>query len=485
MFVIVVLACALGSLTQTAMNSMLGGIEDSFGTDDATSQWLTTIYMLGIGMTVPVVSHLSRRFDMRSMVLISLGFSLVGGIVAVFAPSFWVLLGARVLQSIGTGITLPLLQTIAMVRFPKGQNATAMGIAGIAMGFAPNIGPLIGGALVGTLGWRSFYWIFLGIVVLLLAACLVLLRGEQRPAMDGVLDMPSFILSIVGFGAILLGFSNASSMGINNPWVWIQIAVGAAGIAWFVIRQRRCAHPLISMKVFSSRTYAMSFVCQNLLFASFMGITLIVPLFVMNVTDMGPVEAGMVFLPATVLAVIFNPLAGIASDRIGYVPVIIFGAAVMSTGSVSMVFMGSDTPLWLIMTLQGIRGVGVSTLVGPLVSWGLSRLTPDVMVDGSAFFTAIRQACASFGTALMMACIVMVAGTSGLLGYQVALGLSAVFSLALLACVLISFFGFGDRPKEGEAEDIEKESGVLKETLTADIGDNMTADVGGKEGSRQ
>ena len=438
MFVIVVIACALGSLTQTVMNSMLSGVKESFGTDDATSQWLTTVYMLGIGMTVPIVSHLSRRMDMRSMILVSLAFSLCGGIMAASAPAFWVLFLARVLQAVGTGITLPLLQTIAMVRFPKGRNATAMGIAGIAMGFAPNIGPLIGGFLVDTLGWRSFYWMYLCAVVPMVLVCVLAVKHEDRVSADGVLDFPSLVLSIVGFGCMLLGFSNVSSLGVSNPWVWGEVAIGAIGVVAFVARQRRCAHPLISMRIFRSRRYALSFVAQDLLFASFMGITLILPLFAMNVAGMTPVEAGMVFLPATVIAVIGNPVAGLLSDRVGYAPILVCGGIFLSIGATSMAFMGPSTPLWLMMTLQGIRGMGVSTLIGPLVSWGLTGLGRDVVVDGSAFFTAIRQACASFGTALMMACIIMIGGIEGELGYQVAFGLSALFAVSMLACTLVA-----------------------------------------------
>ena len=142
--------------------------------------------------------------------------------------------------------------------------------------------------------------------------------------------------------------------------------------------------------------------------------------------------------------------------------------------------MGPDTPLWLIMTLQGIRGMGVSTLIGPLVSWGLSGLGHDVMVDGSAFFTTVRQACASFGTALMMACIIMSGGVAGSVGYQVALGLSALFAVAVLVCALASFLGQRrSHAAEGEREQIEDESAFLKADYAGEMGDN---DSEGSEG---
>lgn len=317
MFAIVTLACAFGSLAQTATNSMLGGVQASFGTDENTGQWLTTIYMLTIGITVPLVTHLSRRFSVRRLILVSLAFTLVGLLVSAVAPTFLALVCGRVLQAIGTGITLPILQTIAMTRFPPGQNATAMGIAGIAMGFAPNIGPLIGGVLVGTLGWRSFFWMLLAAAAALAVATLLLVSRHEHKPQDAHLDFASFLLSTLGFGGLLLGFSNAANMPLAEAAVWLPALVGVVCLVWFIARQRRIEHPLISMDIFGLRTYVVSFVAQNCLFASFMGITLIVPLFVINVMQLTPVDAGLVFLPVTVLAIVFNPLAGILSDKIG------------------------------------------------------------------------------------------------------------------------------------------------------------------------
>lgn len=432
MFAIVTLAAALGALTQTAMNSMLGGVQASFGTPESVSQWLTTIYMLVIGITVPLVTHLARRLSVRTLIFVALAFMFAGAIVAALSPAFAVLFGARVLQAISAGIMLPVLQTIAMTRFPKGQNATAMGIAGIALGFAPNIGPLFGGVLVDSLGWRSFFWILAGIIVALALATLAFVRRRGHDAEDAHLDYLSALLSTVGFGAVLLSFSSASYLPVSNPAVWGGLALGITCVAWFIVRQRHIEHPLIHMSIFESRTYVVSFVAQNLLNASFMGITLILPLFIVNVSGLTPVDAGLVFLPTTILAIAFNPLAGILADKIGPRPVIVSAAVLLAAGSIAMAFIDAGTPFWLITMLQVIRGIGVSSIIGPLNSWGMHKLPVRYMIDGSAFFITVRQACASFGTALMMLLISLVAGA---LGYNLALGLSALFAIGVLMCV--------------------------------------------------
>lgn len=212
MFAIAVLACALGSLTQTVMNPMLDGVQADFGVDASVSQWLTTIYMLVLGITVPAVTFLAQKMCTRSLMALSLGLFIAGSLVSFVSDCFAVLVAGRVLQAVAAGITLPLVQSIAMTRFPPGQNGTAMGIAGIAMGFAPNIGPLIGGSLVDTWGWRSFFIILVGILVVLVLANMAFVKREDARNSSARLETVSFLLSTLGFGGLLLAFSNAACL---------------------------------------------------------------------------------------------------------------------------------------------------------------------------------------------------------------------------------------------------------------------------------
>lgn len=440
LFAIVALATALGSLTQTVMNSMLEAVRLDLGIDASIGQWLTTIYMLVIGITVPVVTWLSQKFSVKNIIYIALGFFFVGSLVDFIVDPFLLLVVGRILQAIAAGITIPLIQAIALTRFPREKAGTMMGIAGIAMGFAPNIGPTIGGALVATAwGWRGFFAILMIIIVVLAVATFLLLESEKNPARDASLEVVSFILSTVGFGGLLLGFSNAANMSVTSAFVWAPVLLGAVALVLFVRRQNSVEKPLISMKIFKSADYTTSFIVQNFLNASFMGITLIVPLYVINLCGGTALEAGFVFIPATVLALVLNPVAGIAADKIGVRPVVLIGAVLLTIGSVAMAFMDASTPLWLVVVLQSIRGAGVSVLIGPLITFGMRSLPREVTMDGSAFFGTVRQACASFGTALMMLIITVVnaqAGVAVALAYQLAFGLSAVFAVCVLAISL-------------------------------------------------
>ena len=442
LFAIVVLASASGNLSQTAVNAMLGDIMLQFGLTVDLGQWLTTSYMLVLGITVPVATFLSRRFSVRQHVFIALAFFLVGALADLFAPNFGVLLAGRVFQAISTGMLMPLMQTIAMTRFPRGRQATAMGVAGIAMGFAPNIGPTIGGAMSFSLGWRSFFVLLVVIMLALAAAAAVAIKPSAAPDKSARLDVVSLAQSTLGFGGLLLAFSNASSFSFESPFIWAPLVLGALFLVLFVRRQKRVDDPLISMDIFSSRQYRAGFIAQNLLNASFMGVTLIVPLYVEGLCGGTALEAGVVLLPGTVAALVLNPLAGVLTDKVGVRPVALVSGAFLATGAVLMSFLDADTPLLVTTLFQAVRAMGVSGLVGPLTSWSLARLPGPVVADGSSFCIAVRQACASLGTSAMVLAIAAVGASSAgaadpALAYQAAFGFSAVMALATLAFIAV------------------------------------------------
>lgn len=436
--VIIIFGSAFGNLSQTAMNAMFGGIAADFSVDMALGQWVTTLYMLVIGITVPVVTFLMRRFSLRNLILFSLGIFLIGCGIDIFTPSFSFLLIGRVLQAIAAGILMPMMMSVVMVSFPPNKRATVMGVAGIAMGFAPNIGPTVGGYLITASGWRSLFVIMAVIMIPLIVFTLVCVKPGPRMKRTATLDIISLVLSALGFGFLLLGFSNASDTGSTVISIWVPLVVGAISLFLFVRRQKRIDNPLISMDIFQSKKYIAGFWAANFLYASFMGITLIVPLFIENIWGGSALEAGIALLPGTIAALFVNPLAGFLTDKFHARPVVVFFGACLAFGSVSMVFMDATTPFWLILLLQGIRACGVSGLISPLTSWGMSDLPNNLMTDASSFGTAARQAIASMGTALMVLMITLGSGVLGsaLLGFQLALALSGFFALLLFVTVL-------------------------------------------------
>ena len=434
-FALVVFTCASGNLSQTGLNAMLPSIMNELDVDVALGQWLTTGYMLVIGVSVPIATYLSNRATVRVHLLVGILSFLAGSVLDWVAVNFAMMLAGRILQAVSVGVLLPLMQNIAVMQFPPGKRATAMGVGGIAMGFAPNIGPTVGGALEFAFGWRSFFLLLLVLNVVVLVLTLFLVRGGTPMRPDARFEGMSFLHSTLGFGGLLLGLSMASSYGFASPYVWVPIVIGAVFVWLFIRRQKRVEQPLIHLEIFQSSVYVHGLITIAFLFGSFMGVTLTIPLFVQDLQGGTSLDAGMVLLPATVVALIVNPLSGILADRFGTRPITIIFGSFLAVGSVLWIFVDETTPMWVLMLYQTIRSIGPSGLIGPLQTWSLSKLDMRIVPDGSSMSVLVRQAAASFGTAV---CVFALAGLTGLatdfgmiaLPYQISFGISAAFGVA-------------------------------------------------------
>ena len=440
LFALVTIGAALGNLSQTGLNAMLATIMDEFGVAVDVGQWLTTGYMLTLGVAVPIATFLMRRLDDRRYLLLGFGVFAAGSFIDWVAPEFFLELLGRVLQAAAVGLLIPKMQTIAMTKFPPGQQATAMGVAGIALGFAPNIGPTVGGALDSAFGWRSFFLLLLGLLVVLMVLTLVLVKRGEVADSHARFETISFVYSTLGFGGVLLGLSQASSFGLASAWVWVPVVIGSAFLVLFVRRQQRIEQPLIDLHIFSSRIFNDGLIATILLFASYMGITLVIPLYVVYVLGGTSLDAGLVALPSTFTALLVNPISGILADKTSPRLAALIFAAFLVVGSVASVLVSHDTPLWLLTVWQTIRAIGVSGLIGPLLTYSLAGLKGPLVPHGSAASVVIRQVAATFGTALMVFCMTTVTAMTGAaspLPYQVAFGFSAVMAVACMAYVLL------------------------------------------------
>lgn len=443
LFAIVVVGTALGGMTQTALNTMAPMVLADLATNIGWGQWLTTVYMLSMGVAVPLASFLVKRFSMRNLLAASFLLYLAGSTCDCLAVSFPMLLVGRVLDAVATGVLMPLLQTIAMTRFPPHRHGTAMGIAGIALGFAPNVGPTVGGALAQAAGWRAMFLILAVVSAVLLVLTCAFVKRERPANAHAQLEWTSLALSAAGFSGLLLGFTDAANYPLGHPLVWAPVVVGAVAVALFLRRQARVGQPLVSPDIFKERPYRICLAAQCCLYGCFLGMTLVVPLFVIDACGMTSADAGLVLLPGAVVALVCEPGAGAASDRFGPRKVALFGGVFLTAGAMGMAFIPTDAPLWTVALAQTLRAVGFTTLIPTTTSWGLSPLGPrGITTDGSSFFIMSRQVAAALATAVMVFLVAQFAGAPAAtgvplpegeaLGYHLALGFSGVLGAAVL-----------------------------------------------------
>lgn len=435
-FALMVFAATFGGLTQNIMNTALPSLMQDIGINVTSGQLLTTIFPLCLGVVIPLVAFLSRRFSSKALTLVALACFLAGSLIIAVSHSFPLMVLGRILQGASTGILVPLVQVVVLALYPKERWGLLMGIVGIAMGFAPNIGPTIGGAFTQFLGWRSCFWFLSGFSLLLLIAMLIWFHPrditEENPPK---LDWLSLVFSSVGFGSLLMGFSNASSFGFTAPESLGFIIAGAAVVALFCVRQLRIPNPMLDLQTFQNRSFRVGTIMVCLLFCAFIGITLVIPMQLQTVEHFSALEAGLVLLPSSFVAAVMSPVSGALVDRFGARKVSITACTVLCIGTAMMLDLGHCTDLGYISFAQSLRQFGIASLIMPLTVWSIRQLKGRMVADGTSVTNALRQVAASLSTAIMV--LLMAGGVAGGSATPEGVNAAMALSLAIAAIMLV------------------------------------------------
>nr|WP_198551946.1 MULTISPECIES: MFS transporter [Psychrobacter] len=199
----------VGLFSETALNMALGNLMTEFNVVSSTVQWITTGYLLTMGILIPVSALLIQWFSTRQLFVASLLFSIAGALVSGIAPMFEVLLLGRVIQAIGTGLLIPLMFNTILIIFPIHKRGTIMGLVGLVMMSAPAIGPATAGLIIEVLSWNWILWLLIPFLVFSLIYGLLFMQNVTELTKPKI-DVLSIFLSTLGFGGIVYG-SNLSS----------------------------------------------------------------------------------------------------------------------------------------------------------------------------------------------------------------------------------------------------------------------------------
>jgi len=342
----------------------------------------------------------------------------------------------------------PLLQVVTFAEFPPEKFGTIMGFIGLAFGFAPNIGPTIAGAFETTFAWRHFFWAVLALEALVLILTAVAVpkgSGGKQAAMK--IDSASLLLSTLGFGGLLMGFSNASTYGIASMATVVALVVGVVFSIVFVHRQLHLDQPFLDMRVFAYRDMTTGTIAVCLLFMAFIGMSLVIPLELQQVHGYSSFWAGVSMLPGVVTALIMNPLSGMMLDKYGPRGICLFGSISLAVGTGAMLELGEMDSLGWVMFWQGVRTMGISSLIMPLSTWSVAALPRELSPDGSSVSNALRQVLAALGTSIMV--LLMAGGSAS--GAVTAAGVDHAvwfsFAIAIATTIICAVFIKGKQPR--------------------------------------
>ncbi len=403
----------LGMFSETALNIAISNLMDVFQISAATAQWLTTGFLLTLGILMPMTGLLLQWFTTRQLFIGSLASSIIGTLIAALAFNFEMLMVARILQATGMGLLIPLMFNTILVVYPPEKRGAAMGFVGLVIMFAPAIGPTVAGLLIEYLTWHYIFWLPLPFLVIGLLVGLKYLENVTDVTKPRI-DLLSVALSTIGFGGVVFGFSKAGEGegGWTNAVVLTSIIIGLAALVLFTLRQKFMRDPMMNLGVFKYPMYIVGLLtvlsCMIIILSSM----IILPMYLQNGMKLSAFAAGLMLLPGSALNGILSPRMGHLFDKYGPKWLVIPGFVVVA---VMLWFFSNISPAssvaFIVILHIGLM-VGISMVWMPAQTNGMNQLPPELYPHGTAVMNTLQQVAGAIGTAIAISIL-----TSGMEKY--------------------------------------------------------------------
>lgn len=366
-------------------------IMEEFHVNSTQVQWLTTGFMLTMAILIPITAYFIDTFSTRAVMLSAMGLFVLGTFISLIANTFVVLLIGRIIQGMGSGIMMPLMQTILYLIFPREQRGYAMGLAGMIINVAPAVGPPLSGLLIKYFGWRSLFYIPLPIGFLLLIGVFFFMHNvtEQK---ETKVDVQSILLSTIGFGATLYGFTMLQDDAELTLVTTISLVVGLGAIVLFVIRQLRLDVPILEVRVMKTPIFALVSFIAILAFTLLIAFETIMPMFIQNAQGYSAYYGGLVVMPGALTLAVVSFIAGKLFDQYGGKTIAITGFFLLGASALSAYFFLDVTSSFTLSVLIFILAMAGSALINmPIMTIGINSLPDSLIPHGTSVINTIRQ----------------------------------------------------------------------------------------------
>jgi len=296
---------------------------------------------------------------------------------------------------------MPLLMNVMLVSFPVERRGTAMGVFGLILMGAPAIGPTLSGWIVEHYDWRMLFHFVTPIAVAVFLTGLFLLKDKKEKSFAR-LDKFSLLLSSIGFGGLLYGFSSAGDKGWDDPQVYATIALGFISLIVFIVRQLNMEKPMLNFRIFRYPMYALSAsISMVITMAMFSGM-LLLPIYVQTLRGITPIDAGLMLLPGALVMAFMSPITGKLFDKFGGRALAVIGLTITTTTTYYFSNLTMETPYVELLVMHAIRMFGMSMVMMPVSTNGLNQLPARFYPHGTAMNNTVQQVSGAIGTAFMV-----------------------------------------------------------------------------------
>ncbi|MBV8849105.1 MAG: MFS transporter [Methylobacteriaceae bacterium] len=421
-------------LDVTIVNTALNAIGTSLGGGVSELQWVVSAYTTAFAALILTAGALGDRTGAKRVFMAGFAIFTAASLACALAPNAAILIAARTVQGLGAAILVPNSLALLNHAYPDEKDrGRAVGIWAAGASLALAAGPLAGGALIATLGWRSIFLV--NLPVGLAGLWLTWRFAAETPAAPRELDLPGQAAAIGALGALAAALIEGGRLGWINPFVLAGFCAAVMAAALFVLQERRTRQPMLPLSLFAHRMFALTSLVGLLVNIAFYGLIFVLSLYFQEINGYSPFATGLAFLPLMGVVLPVNLIAPRLAERIGAIRTIAIGSSITALACLALIFIKQGTPYSVMLAQLLALGAGLGLLVPPLTSALLGSVDKERSGIAAGVLNATRQTGSVLGVALFGS--LLGEGEAFVSGARTALIISAILLLFAAGVILV------------------------------------------------
>ncbi len=386
-------------LDNTVVNVALPSIQKDLDTSIGQLEWAVNGYTLCFGVLLVTGGRLGDIFGRRRMFLTGVIIFALTSATAGLAASPEMLIASRVLQGFGAALMMPATLSIITNAFPPAERGRAIGTWAGVSALALSFGPLVGGFLVEHISWRAIFFINLPVAAIAITATLFAVRESRDRTIARVVDVPGVATLTLALTALVLALIEGNSWGWGSPAIFALFAGGVFGLVAFALVERNVRAPMVEFEFFTHRNFLGASAVAFIISFAMLGTFFFMAIYMQDVLGFSALEAGVRFLPTTILIAIIAPLAGRLTDRVGALWPIASGLAILTVSMFMFAQINPATTFADLLVPFMLMGVGIALTMSPMSTAAMNAVSQNKAGVASGIVTMARMVGGSVGVA--------------------------------------------------------------------------------------
>jgi EmrB/QacA subfamily drug resistance transporter len=434
-------------LDNTVMNVALPSIQRDFGASIQELEWTVNGYTLSFAVLLATGGRLGDIFGRRRGFIFGVVLFALASATAGLAPSSTALVASRIVQGVGAAFMMPATLSIITHAFPAHERGKAIGTWAGVSALALAIGPLLGGFLTEEVSWRAIFYINLPVAGAAILASLFAVRESRDETVGRRVDVAGTAILTAALTALVLALVEGNAWGWGSPRIIALLGAAAVLLAVFAPVERRVRAPMIQFEFFRNRDFLGASAVAFVVSFAMLGMFFFMALYMQNILGYSPFEAGLRFLPSTLMVVLVAPLAGRLTDRIGARPLIATGLSVVALSLFMQSRVDAATTYGDLLIPFMLMGIGIATVMSPMSTAAMNAVVVAKAGLASGILSMSRMVGGTFGVAALGAVFQAEAGSVfggppaqfvDALSHSLAIGAAVAVLGAIIAAVSLS-----------------------------------------------